>query len=188
MASEHASGVDQHQDVVRLLSSLECDMAVQTGVLKQYGKLQDAVKAFLEEKVKNTHEKQEVERLQEELANKNKDLTLKMETMQSMNQLLSRENHLLSMKNENLSRENKDLSLKLEEKLVETESLKRSILSGHNQGVLTGSMCTQKVQECVEDVTADDELEEESFDPVLTNRIIAEDCERRRELSEIRKK
>lgn len=136
MASEQASGLDQ--DIASLLSSLECDMTVQAGVLKQYAKMHDAVKALVQEKVKTTHEKQEVERLQEELSNKDKELRCEKENVRGMNQLLSRENHQLSVKNEKLSHENKELTLKLKEKLVH---------SGHAQGVSgeMKSMCTWKI-------------------------------------------
>ncbi|CAL5033896.1 unnamed protein product [Urochloa decumbens] len=188
MASEHGAGLDQ--DITRLISSVECDMTVQTGILKQYAKLHDAVKAFLEEKAKNTHDKQEVERLQEELSNKNKKLSFEMENLRGMNQLLERENQQLSVKNEKLSHENKELTLKLKEKHVETVALKRGsiVLSGHTQGVQTRSMFNRKVQECIEDGGANNESKEELFDQVLSNRIIAEDCKKRRELFEIRKK
>ncbi|CAN6270872.1 unnamed protein product [Urochloa humidicola] len=182
MASEQGAGLEQ--DIVRLISSLECDMTVQTGILKQYAKLHDAVKAFLQETAKNTHDKQEVERLQEELSNKNKELSLEMENLRGMNQLLSRENHQLSVKNEKLSHDNKELTLKLKEKHVETVALKRGaiVLSGHTQGlqVQTRSMFNRKVQECIEGGAANDQA--------LSNRIISEDCEKRRELSEIRKR
>ncbi|KAF8641588.1 hypothetical protein HU200_067779 [Digitaria exilis] len=94
MTSENASGMDQ--DIARLLSNLECDMTVQTGVLKQYAKIHDAVKDFVQEKAKTIHEKQ--------------------------------------------------------------------------------------------GAAANSDPKEKLFDQVLTNRIIAEDSERRRELSEIRKK
>lgn len=49
-------------------------------------------------------------------------------------------------------------------------------------------MFKQKAQLCIKGAAANSEPEEELFDQGLTNRIIAEDCERRRELSEIRKK
>jgi hypothetical protein len=55
-ASEQASGLDQ--DMARMLSSLECDMTVQAGVLKQYAKMHDALKDLVQEKAKTTHEKQ----------------------------------------------------------------------------------------------------------------------------------
>ncbi|TKW03024.1 hypothetical protein SEVIR_7G041600v4 [Setaria viridis] len=192
MASEQASGLDQ--DIASLLSSLECDMTVQAGVLKQYAKMHDAVKALVQEKVKTTHEKQEVERLQEELSNKDKELRCEKENVRGMNQLLSRENHQLSVKNEKLSHENKELTLKLKEKLVH---------SGHAQGVSgeMKSMCTWKILFVMRvffspllnwkaqgRIEGNNEPKEELFDQVLSNRIIAEDCERRRELSEIRKK
>ncbi|KAF8647283.1 hypothetical protein HU200_065434 [Digitaria exilis] len=192
MASENASGMDQ--DISRLLSNLECDMTVQTGILKQYAKIHDAVKDFVQEKAKTIHEKQEVQRLWEELSNKNKESSFEMENLRGMNQLLSRENRQLSAKIEKLSHENKELNLKLKEKLVET---------GHTQGVsgeinkhLEGTLhyavlftvCLVVIILGSDKVHVQSESTEKLFDQVLTNRIIAEDSERRREISEIRKK
>lgn len=56
MASGHGQELDQ--DTTRLVSSLACDMVIQTGVLKQYGKINDAVNDLVAQKVKLSQEKQ----------------------------------------------------------------------------------------------------------------------------------
>jgi predicted nuclease with TOPRIM domain len=87
----------------------------------------------------------EIERLKEELSNKNKEASSDRENLRGINQLLSRENHQLSVKNEKLSHENHQLTLKLKEKMAEVAAAKRGsiVLSGHTQGV-SGEMITMR--------------------------------------------
>lgn len=91
----------------------------------------------------------EIERLKEELSNKNKEASSDRENLRGINQLLSRENHQLSVKNEKLSHENHQLTLKLKEKMAEVAAAKRGsiVLSGHAQGVSGEmiTMCTCKI-------------------------------------------
>ncbi|KAL6650381.1 hypothetical protein ACP70R_009306 [Stipagrostis hirtigluma subsp. patula] len=182
MASEKPQELDQ--DTARLVSSIECDMTVLTGVLKQYTKLNDTAKALVEGKVKISQEKQEMERLREELSIKNKELSLEMEK-------LRRSNQELSVQNDMLFHENKELNLELEklkDKLQEGESVRGKVHSGHSQGVQTRSMRNRKLQEHNRGGAAAIEPKEVDFEQIISNRIIAEDCERKRELSDIRKK
>ncbi|OEL26825.1 Factor of DNA methylation 1 [Dichanthelium oligosanthes] len=183
MASEHGAGLDQ--GIARLLSGLECDMTVQTGVLKQYAKIYDSVKAFLQEKVKTTHEKQEAERLQE-LSNKSKELTLEVENLRCVNQLLERESPAEFEGGKDLSRE------QVADSQVEGKASGNSLTEKRIHHPLW-SYTREREREgggvdCIKGGAANNEPEEELFDQALSNRIIAEDSERRRELSEIRKK
>ncbi|TVT96700.1 hypothetical protein EJB05_58099 [Eragrostis curvula] len=190
MASGHALP-ELDQGLARLVSSLDCDMAIQTGVMKQYGKINDTVKDLLAQKVKISQEKQEVERLQQEISNKNKELTLEIEKLRHVNQELIYENNRLSVKDEMLSHENKELTLELEklkETLGERESVKGKVHFICSNGVQTRSMRNRNVQERYGGSMVASEPKEENFTEVISNRIIAEDYERKRELTEIRKK
>ncbi|GJN38366.1 hypothetical protein PR202_gb27402 [Eleusine coracana subsp. coracana] len=174
MASGHAPELDQ--DTARLVSNLECDMVIQTGVLKQYGKINDAVKDFITQKMKISQEKQEVERLREEITNTNKELILEMEQLRCDNQELIRENNELNLELQNLK-----------ETVAERDSVGGKVHYISSHGVQTRSMHNKKLQAHNGGASAASEPKEDTFDQVISSRIIAEDFERKRELNEIRK-